>query len=234
MKNWSATIDRYIAEGRTVSGGKGDKTAQASEQQSLTLQKQMADLFTKQYGDQSQITKFLTSKLEPILSDGGQGYSPQALAAMRGQATDTISKNYDNAQKQLQGQEFALNGANLGSGVNAQLNAQLAGQRASDLSGAQNQITLANENQRQQDFWASVNALSGNAATINPQSYATGSSASAGQVANAGQVYQQSKSSQLLGALGGLAGGAGTALAGYFTGGASLAGTAGNGFLSGG
>lgn len=217
MKNWSATIDLYIAEGRTVSGGKGDKTAQASEQQSLTLQKQMADLFTKQYGDQSQITKFLTSKLEPILSDGGQGYSPEALAAMRTSASDNISKSYADQKTALQTQEFARGGRDLPSGVNAQLDAQLAGAQASDLSNTQNQITLANENQKQSNFWNAVNGLTGNATVINPQSYAAGSSNAAGQVAQAGQVYNASKQSQLLGALGGLAGGAGTALAGYFS-----------------
>jgi hypothetical protein len=30
--NWTQTIERYLAEGRTVSGGKGDSTLKAQEQ----------------------------------------------------------------------------------------------------------------------------------------------------------------------------------------------------------
>lgn len=214
---WTLTVERYIAEGRSVSGGKGDQTAKASEEQSLALQKQMADLFTKQYGDQSQITKFLTSKLEPIINNP-QGYGGAAEAALRTSAADNVATNYENAQKALQTEQFAKGGRDLPSGVNAQIDAQLAAARAGDAASAQTGITLQNENLKQQNFWDAINGLSGNAQIINPQSYAAGSSSAAGAGAQSGQLYQSSRQSQLLGALGGVAGGAGAALAGYFGG----------------
>jgi hypothetical protein len=195
---------------------KGDNTLKQSEQQQAAFQAQLMQVFQKQYGDQSEVLKFLRGKLEPML-DHPTGYSDSAKAAMRAQAVDTIASQYDNAQKAVQGIQFARGGRDLPSGVDAMQIGALKGSQASDTAGALNTIELNDENLKESNYWNAMNVLSGNVASqFNPLGYA-GQATSAGEAtANLGQAYNASKQSQLLGALGGIAGGAGAALGGYF------------------
>ena len=110
-------------------------------------------------------------RLKPMINNP-TGYSPAALAAMRAQATDTIAMNFQHAQQALGEHEAQTGGNNLPSGVNAQLDADLYAQEAEQQAGAANNITLQNENLKQQNYWAAINALSGNAAQVNPLGYA--------------------------------------------------------------
>lgn len=213
--NWSLTIERYLAEGRTVSGGKGDKTLQQSEQQQAGFNKKLMAAFSTQFGKQSAILDSLTSRLQPMI-DNPTGFSPEALAALRTSASDTNAGQFLGAQKALNSQIAGRQDASaLGSGVDAQLRAGVAQAGAQNEANSQNNITLQNEQQKQQNFWSSINALSGNAAQYNPLGFAGGATSGSGAVANLGQAYQSSKQSQLLGALGGVAGGAGQAAAAF-------------------
>jgi hypothetical protein len=195
---------------------KGDKTAKASEIAQANFTNTLQNAFAIQFGKQGAITDFLTSKLKPIIEAGGVGYGREALTAMRTGATDQLSTAYQNAQKTLQNKEFSRGGEDLPSGVNAQLDAELLNSEASDKATAQNNITLQNENQKQQTYWAALNGLSGNAATVNPLGYASSANQGSEAVAGLSQAVTASSQSQLLGALGGIAGGAGSALGGYF------------------
>src|SRR5262249_33462669 len=147
-----------------------------------------------------------------------QGYSPDALAAMKTNATDTIASQYQKAGQAVRNQRFVNGGENLPSGVNDMQDEALAGAQASDTAGALENIDVQNETLKQQNYWNAVNALSGNAAQFNPNGTAANANGAGNTTANLSQAYKASTSSQLLGALGGIAGGAGTALAGYFKG----------------
>lgn len=227
QETWTQRIERYLAEGRPVSGGKGDQVAKQSEllsqqnmQQQMGFSKQLMEVFNKQYADQKSVLDYLKSKVQPMI-DNPKGYSPEALAAMRTSATDTASANYQNAQKTLQANRFAQGGRDLPSGVDAQLNAALLQSEAADKSNAQNNITLQDENLKQANFWNATNVLSGVGAQFNPQSYAGASTGASGAASSAGnttanlsQAYQASTQSQLMGVLGGIAGGATSAMFG--------------------
>lgn len=200
----------------TVALCKGDKTLKASEQLQLQFQTQLMDIFKKQYGDQSEVLKFLRGKLEPMI-DHPTGYSDSAKAAMRAEAVDQISAQYDNAQKAIQNIQFTRGGRDLPSGVDAMQIGALKGSQASDTAAALNTIELNDENLKESNYWNAFNVLSGNVASqYNPLGYASETSGAANSVANVGQAYNASRQSQLLGALGGIAGGVGTALGGYF------------------
>lgn len=186
---------------------KGDATAKAAEEQQLQFNTQLMSIFQQQFAKQSQIFDFLKGKLQPMI-DNPTGYSPEALAAMRTSATDTLSQNYQNAQRALQSEQFARGGRDLPSGVNAQLDAALQYAEASDKAGAQNTITLQNENLKQSNFWNAMNALNGQEAIANPLGYAGAATSGSNAVANLSQAYTASQQSGLMGMLGGLAGGA--------------------------
>lgn len=193
---------------------KGDPVLKDQEQSQANFNDTMRTIFQAQYGKQSAITDFLTGQMQPQIAKGGQGYSSQALSAMRTSATDTLSNQFQGAQRAVNATEQR----GLPSGVNAQIGSSLMAQQAEQQSAAQLGITQQNEQLKQQNYWNSINTLNGQAATINPLGYAGTANSGAGAVAGLGTAYKSSQSSQLLGALGGIAGGAGSALGGYLAG----------------
>src|SRR5450631_3545757 len=84
---------------------KGDPVAQAAEQSQANFDNTLQGIFSAQYGKQSAITDYLTQQMEPLISAGGQGYSSQALAAMRTSATDTLSNQFTGAQRAINATE---------------------------------------------------------------------------------------------------------------------------------
>jgi hypothetical protein len=188
MNNWTAIVEGYLAEGRTVSGGKGDNTLKQQEQAQANFTNTLMQSYKQQFGQQSKILSFLTSKLQPMI-DNPTGFSPTALTAMRTSATDTNAIQFGNASAALNDQLAARGGAtDLPSGVDAQLRAGLAQAGAQTQAASQNQITL-------------------HAAQYNPTGYAGQATSGSQAVGDLGTAYKNSQSSQLLGALGGIAGG---------------------------
>jgi len=141
-----------IADPPPVSGGKGDQLAKDNEKLQLDLNRQLFSTFQSQLGKQNQITGLLTKMLSPMIQNP-TGFSPEALTALRTQATDTNSQQFHDAQTALNDQLAARGGSStLPSGVDAQLRAGLAGLGAQTESQSQANISLANENQRQTNF----------------------------------------------------------------------------------
>ncbi|HEV8492657.1 MAG TPA: hypothetical protein VGR76_10305 [Candidatus Angelobacter sp.] len=191
---------------------KGDPTAKAAEQQQMTFDSQLMNIFQQQYGSQSQITKYLTSQLEPTISAGGQGMSPQALAAARTQSTDTLSSQFQGAARALN----ATQQRDLPSGVSAQLSGSLMAQQAEAQSLGQNQITAQNEAIKQANYWNSINALSGNAAQINPLGYAGSATSGSNAVTGLSQANTQAAGPGLGAIFGGILGGGAQGLASHY------------------
>lgn len=199
---------------------KGDQTAKQTEelqqqnaQQQLAQNQQFMNMMETQFGKQSQIYSYIQGKMQPMI-DNPTGYSDQALASMRTSANDTISNNYQNAQKALNASNWGNTSRDLPSGVTGQLDAGLMAQEAGDKSTAQNQITEANANLQQQNYWNAVNALNGVGTETNPLGYAsaatgasTAASAAGNSTANLANSYTQSQQSGLTSILGGLTGG---------------------------
>lgn len=196
----------------------GDQTLKASEQAQADFTNTLMQSYKTQFAKQSQILDFLTSKMKPLI-ENPQGFSPEALTTMRTQASDTNARQFTNASQALNTALTARTGATtLPSGIDAQLKAQIAASGAENETNAQNDITLQNEQLKQQNFWNALNVLGGNAAQFNPTGYANSANSGSQTVGDLGTAYKNSQSSQLLGALGGIAAGAGSAAAGYFTG----------------
>lgn len=191
----------------------GDSTLQAQEQQQLGFSQQLQQIFQAQYQDQHEVLQFLQGALKPMI-ENPTGYSPDALASMKTNAVDTISSQYDKAQAALNN-NFSNVDPSTTSGVRDMQEGSLKSAQAADTAGALNTISLNNENLKQQNYWNAMNVLSGNVASqFNPTGYAGAETNAANSTVNAGSAFKASQSSQLLGALGGIAGGVGTAIAG--------------------
>lgn len=193
-ETWTQTVERYIREGRTVSGGKGDPLAKQSEQLSLQNQAQqmqfntqLMQIFNKQYEQQQDVLNYLKAKAEPMI-EHPTGYSDEALAGMRTSASDTIARNTQAAQQAGQAQRFALGSRDLPSGVDDQINAAINDSSAAQQSSAQNQITQANEDLKQKNYWNAMGVLGGTGAAFNPQSYASEATGAGNAASGAGNT----------------------------------------------
>jgi hypothetical protein len=182
---------------------KGDSVAKNAEASQASFDSSLQNIFTAQYGAQSAITQYLTKQLEPNISAGGQGMSPQALAAARTQSTDTLSNQFQGAARAVNATEQR----GLPSGVNAQVSGSLMAQQAEAQAQGQNQITMGNEQLKQANYWKSVNALSGNAAQMNPLGYANSSTSGSNSVSGLSQAVTQAQGPGLGAIFGSMVGG---------------------------
>lgn len=196
---------------------KGDDTAKQSEQQQAAFNQNLMNIFNQQLGKQNQMMDFIRGKLQPMI-DNPTGYSDDALAAMRTGATEGIANQYADAQRAVQSKMATRGGdaAELPSGVNDQILSSLAGGQASDTANAQNSITMANENLKQQNYWAAINGLTGQEAMVNPLGFAGAATSGSNAVAGLSQAVTSSEQSGWLNAL---AGGVGGGLTAWATGG---------------
>src|SRR5260370_369588 len=87
ITTWNQTIEMYLAEGRPVSGGKGDNTASNTEKQTAQFANTLQGVFASNNAAQQGQLNFLNQKLQAGINNP-QGYSPATLAAMRTQATE--------------------------------------------------------------------------------------------------------------------------------------------------
>lgn len=205
-------IERYLTEGRTVSGGKGDNVAKSTERSQAAFNSLLQSAFKTTFGENQAILGRIDSIFKGIIANP-QGFTPTTLAALNTNNTERTATDYQNATKAAQA-TMAARGTGLPSGVNAQVEGQIAAAAAGEESSGQRQIALVNEQQRQSNFW---NALSGEervAAADSPLGFGSESNSSAGTVANLSQAYTQSQGPGIGAVLGGIAGGAATAALG--------------------
>jgi hypothetical protein len=198
---------------------KGDSTAKQAEVQQSQFDSQLMNIFNQQYANQKSQLDYLKGKLQPII-DNPQGYSPEQLASMRTAATDTNAQQYQNAQDALNNQITQNSGGSKLTGVagsTIQAQAALLNAEAQQQAGSQEAITAQDAQLQQQNYWNAINALNGVASQVNPLGYANSATSGSGAVSGLSQAVTQANQSQLLGALGGIAGGVGSALGGGFT-----------------
>ncbi len=163
-------------------------TLQASQQQ-LGFDKQLMDLFQKQFAQQKGVLDYLQSTAKPIVerSLAGEGFTPEALAAMRTSATDTLSENFQSAQAALNQTLKTSGDANVPSGVTAGADASLLNQEAIAKSQAQRDITINSASLANSNLFNALNVLNGVSAQTDPLGYASSATGGSGAVAGLGK-----------------------------------------------
>lgn len=188
--------------------------------------------YSQTFAQQQAILQNLNSVLSPIVSAGPnqQGFSPAELSALSTQAIESNAQGYNQATQAAAAREDAAGGGRsfLPSGVNAQINAELASAAESDLSQEQLGITQANYAQGRANW---QNALSGELSVSgqqNPLGYA-GATTNANQAAfGEATTIQQMNNQKWSDILGGIA----SVGMGIATGGLSTLGQAAGGALN--
>jgi hypothetical protein len=146
--------------------------------------------------------------------DNPTGLSAEGLAAARTSSDDQFSQGYQNAQRALNAKMATSGESTLPSGVGAQLNSALLNAEAADKATGQNQITMQNEQLKQNNYWNAVNALNGVATQENPIGYANSATSGSGAVANLSQAVTAANGPGFGSILGGVVGGLGSATIG--------------------
>ena len=196
-----------------VSLCKGDSTAQATEQAQAAFTQTLQSAFSTQFATQQNTLNFLNNSLQKQINNP-QGYNAQTLAAMRTSATDQIAQQAQDAQRANQNTEDVRGGANLPSGVNEQINASEQTAAGEAEAGAQQNITMANANLQNSNYWNAVNGEEGVAAQENGTGTAGAANGAAGTVASLSQAVTAANGPSIGQTLAGVATGIGGAALG--------------------
>ena len=189
---------------------KGDKTANAAEVAQNTFDQQLMSIFTQQYGKQTHLINYLTGKMQPIVNANGQGYgySPATLTSMRTNATDTIAQQFKNAQAGVNAAAVRTGGSALPSSVSTMIESSLAPAEAEAQSQAQNNITLANAQLENSNYWNAISVLNGQVPQFNPLGYSGNATSGGNTVANLSGAVTAANGPTIGQILGSVAGGA--------------------------
>jgi hypothetical protein len=185
---------------------KGDNTAQASEKASAAFNTELQGYMKTQFAQSQESLKYLTSKSMAMI-DNPTGMSPEALVAARTSADDRNAGAYQNAKREMQNNQ-ALKSGDLPSGVNAQIGSTLASEEAANQAGSQDQITLQNEQLKQQNRQNAINTLSGVSNTEGSamSTLSSGANNAAGEVTNLSNANTNAAGPTVGAILGGIAG----------------------------
>jgi hypothetical protein len=200
-----------------VSGGKGDSSASNTEKGQAGFATTLQSIFANNNAQQQNQLNFLNQKLQAAIANP-QGFTPQALAAMRTQATEAGASQNQQVEQAVNN-KFATEGGatSLPSGVQAQIQAQTANQAEQNVNNAQLGITEANANLQNQNEWNAIKGEEDVAGIENPEGIAGAENSAAGTVSNLSEANTQANGPGIGSILGGVVG-------------AGLSGWAGGGF----
>ena len=150
----------------------------------------------------------LSAKLTDTLNNP-KGFSPEQMAILKTSASDTIARQTNMAKIGAGAAIAQHGGADLGSGVSAQVLGSIEGEGMQSQSQADTGINLASEAQKNQNYWNSVKGLTDVAAAENPTGYASAANQSADATANLSHAVlasQQAGWQNTMGIISGVAG----------------------------
>lgn len=183
------------------------------QQQQADFSKQLMGMYQQQFGNQQAVFNAIKSVYDPILKAGASqyGFSSAEDAALRTQASEGTAQSYQQASSAAAERAAASGGGNtlLPSGVQAQVQGQLAGAAAESESGKQLDITRAGYDVGRQQFNQATNVEMGVAAGYNPLGYAGAAQSSSSAAFNeATKIQEMNQAASPWGTIGGLIGGA--------------------------
>jgi len=193
-----------------VCGGKGDNTAQSTENSQANFTNTLQSAFATNNAAQQGNLNFLTKQLQSGITNP-QGYSPQTLAAMRTQATEQAAQNNQNVMQAVNEKNAVQGGASataLPNGVQEQIQAGVGTGVANQEANAQLGITQQNGQLQVENQNRDIAALEGVASEENPEGMASGSNQAASDVSNLSDAVTKASGPGVGSILGSIAGAA--------------------------
>jgi len=197
--NWTRTIEKYLAEGRTVSGGCGPSSALKAVNQQIqgfasTVQSEAGTIF----GDANTVFNKITGALNGIISGGpGQnGWSASENAARTAQTVQAGATEARNLKGAAASSVAAIGGGNTvapaGSTQQIVQNADI--QAASDTAAGLNQNQIANAEAGRAEFNSAISAEEQATQVFNPSTAANQTVDSANKTAFQSQQEMDNQS----------------------------------------
>jgi hypothetical protein len=193
-----------------------DSLLRLNEKNSVDFSQSLMDIFKQQFPQQQGMLNFLNGKLQGMIQNP-TGFSSQDLSALRTNASTNAATQTQNALKASGATEAARGGgatSAVQSGVDKQIQGQIQAAGAGALSNNLSNIEVANEQQRQNNYWNAIRGESSVAEMENPQSYAGAADSAANTGTNAGTAYFNTQGPGIGSIMGGILGGAAGAVAG--------------------
>jgi hypothetical protein len=156
--------------GGLFGGGPSPQMKFTSAQEQSLADTLMAN-YSQLYGEQQDVFSKLNAAYSPIIAagPGQQGFTSPVLAALNTQAINSASAANRNARQSVADYGAGRgNSSGLVSGVQKQLQGEVASASANQLATAQNAITQANYNLGRQNYYTALGGLSSLGGLENP------------------------------------------------------------------
>lgn len=185
-----------------------DKTAKASEATSAALQTTLSADYSKTFAAQQAILGPMSIKLADMMNNP-QGFDPKTLALMKTSASDQVAAATRNAQIGAGNYANSHGGADLGSGVQAQVAGGIEAQGAIARSQQMNNIDIQSGLLKNSNQQFAIQGLTNVAQAYNPTGYANAANSAGNTTANLSKAVldsQQAGWSNTFGIIKGIAG----------------------------
>jgi hypothetical protein len=191
----------------------GDSAVASTEASNAALTQELGKDYATTFGESQAIQAQLKGVLTNQLTNP-TGLGADRVAAMRTGVTDTTAQQYEGATRAANAVSAAHGGAGLPSGVSAQVGGQIAAGAAQANSAEQGQISVADAQAKQANYWNAISGLGQVGAAYNPTATSNSAASVGSSTANLGSTLLASQQagwqdiSGVIGAVGGLATGA--------------------------
>ena len=193
-------------EGSYICGPSGSEQSLANAEGSFSSQ--LSADYASRFAGQNETIGNLNNILSGV--QAGKllpGFSAQTLATLNSAALDTTAGNYRNAQQAANNINAGRGGdSGLQPGTVGQENATIASQAAGQLSGQEQQIQLANQNQAQQNTAMALGGYQTLAGIQNPAQFGSLASSANQNAFGEQQTVQNAKNQEVADIAGGIAG----------------------------
>lgn len=148
-----------------------DPTQQALRDSQAAFTNTLQSSFKTSFAANQSILANLSSTLTQAIAHP-QGYTPQEMAALRTGVTDSVATGTANATRAAGAYNASHGGADLGSGVAAQIEGGIQATGMQAESAGQSQVSIANAEAQRANYWNAINGLTQVGAAYNPAGYA--------------------------------------------------------------
>jgi hypothetical protein len=170
----------------------GDTTVKSTEAAQAAFTNTLSSSFSTAFAGKQDILGKLNAKLTDQINNP-QGFDPKTLALMKTNASDTVARNTNAAQVGANAYLATHGGAELGSGVAAQIKGGIAGSGAVENAREQSGIDIQSGLLQNENYWKGISGLTNVANSENPEGLAGAETSSANATADLSKAYLASK-----------------------------------------
>jgi hypothetical protein len=170
----------------------GDTTVKSTEKAQAAFTSTLTNSFNTAFANKQDILGKLTAKLNDQINNP-QGFDPKTLALMKTNASDTVARGTNAAQVSANAYLATHGGAELGSGVAAQIKGGIAGSGAVENAREQSGIDIQSGLLQNENYWKGISGLTNVANSENPEGLAGAETSSANATADLSKAYLASK-----------------------------------------